>query len=150
VGCASLTLAFVVKLTFYLKKNVQKIDTHKKMVGKRREIRQEVVRERSRASEPGQLSGANDYNTFFLRRWCCVKISWSVGHQYFFRQVGNCDNFYFTFKFEVRMRVQILLERDQISICHLINNLNPKTDKPKDYRIRPNIEIYTNTSDKNK
>jgi hypothetical protein len=49
--------------------------------------------------------------------------------------VGNFAKFYFTFKFEVKMSVQIvqIFGRDQIPICHLSNKSNPNTDKPKDF-----------------
>ncbi len=57
---------------------------------------------------------------------------------------GNCNNFYFTFEFEVQMWVQIywIFERDQISICQLTNKLNLNTYKPEDFWIRLNINKY--------
>ncbi len=51
--------------------------------------------------------------------------------QHFF--IGNFDNFYFTFEFEIQMWVRIyqIFERDQIPIHHLSNKSNLNTDKPK-------------------
>jgi len=45
--------------------------------------------------------------------------------------IGNCDQFYFTFEFKVRMWVSIyqIFKRDQIPICHLSNKSNLNTDK---------------------
>jgi hypothetical protein len=58
--------------------------------------------------------------------------------------VSNCYKFYFTYKFEVQMWVQIyqIFERYRISICYLSNKSNLNTDKPKDFLIRPNIYKY--------
>jgi hypothetical protein len=42
---------------------------------------------------------------------------------------GNCDKFYFTFKFEVQ--IYQIFERALIPICHLWNKSNLNTNKPK-------------------
>ncbi len=58
-----------------------------------------------------------------------------VAFQHRFILLGNCDKFYFTFKFEVRMCVQIdqIFEKDRMPICPLSNKSNLNTDKPKDF-----------------
>ncbi len=50
-------------------------------------------------------------------------------------QIGNSDKFYFTFKFEVQMRVQIyqIFKSDRIRICHLSNKSILNTDKPNSF-----------------
>jgi hypothetical protein len=47
--------------------------------------------------------------------------------------LGNCDEFYFTFKFEVQMWVRIyqIFERDLIPIHHLLNKSNMNTNTSK-------------------
>jgi hypothetical protein len=54
-------------------------------------------------------------------------------------RVGNCNKFYFTFKFEYQMWVQIYqkFEKDWIPISHLSNWSNPK-----DIRNRPYKNAY--------
>ncbi len=51
--------------------------------------------------------------------------------------LGNCDKFYFAFEFEVQMWVRInqIFDRDQITICHLLNKLNMNTDRQKDFEL---------------
>jgi hypothetical protein len=52
-------------------------------------------------------------------------------------RLGNCNKFYFTFKFEVHLQVQIyqIFERDRIPICYLSNKSNLNTDKPKIFEL---------------
>ncbi len=64
--------------------------------------------------------------------------------------LGNCDEFYFSFEIEVQRRVLIsqIFKRDQIPIRPLSNKSNLNTDKPKDFRISPNINEYLQISQK--
>jgi hypothetical protein len=52
-------------------------------------------------------------------------------------KLGNCNKVYFTFKFEVQMRIRIyqIFERDQIPIHHLSNESNPNTDELNSFKF---------------
>ncbi len=51
-------------------------------------------------------------------------------------RIGNCDKFYFTFKFGIHMLVQIvfIFEIDPIPNHHLSNQSNLNTDKPNIFK----------------
>ncbi len=51
--------------------------------------------------------------------------------------IGNCNKYYFTFKFKVRMSIWIyqISERDRIPIRHSSNKSNPNTDKPTSFKL---------------
>jgi hypothetical protein len=52
-------------------------------------------------------------------------------------RVGSCDKFYFAFKFEVWMWVQIyqIFEGDWIPFCHSSNYSNLNTDKLNTFEV---------------
>ncbi len=80
--------------------------------------------------------------------WTTCKLLWNS----FFvnTALGNCGKFYFPFKFEYQMWVQIYqkLKIDRNLIYHLSNWSNRNTDKPTDIWNRPNLNEYRLISEK--